>query len=434
MIINRTRLYILNLLLLLSTTIMAQELKFADSVAADSIAADSIAADSIAADSIAADTLQIDSIPDLPWPQSLQARLDTLIKKSSVLKTSQLGLMVYDLTADSVLYTHDHKQVMRPASTMKLITAITALEKLGIDHEFKTLLYRKGDYIDSTRVFEGDIYIVGGMDPRLSKDDMKAFADTLKALGIDTIRGSIYADKSFKDADLYGEGWCWDDDNSMLSALVFNRKDDAMKHFLNALKDAGIFHDGETGEKTCPSGSEHIYTRTHAFLMILNKMMKDSNNLYAEAVYYQIGRTQGKPSTAKKAKAVEEAMLRKIGIQNLPHRFADGSGLSLYNYVTAEMEVAFLRYAYNNSHIYKYLRPTLPEAGIDGTLEKRMQGTVAERNVAAKTGTLSGISSLAGYCTAANGHELAFCIINQGVMKSAPAKTFQDNICIALCK
>jgi D-alanyl-D-alanine carboxypeptidase/D-alanyl-D-alanine-endopeptidase (penicillin-binding protein 4) len=73
-------------------------------------------------------------------------------------------------------------------------------------------------------------------------------------------------------------------------------------------------------------------------------------------------------------------------------------------------------------------------AGNDGTLEKRMRKTVAAGNVRAKTGTLTGIISLAGYCTAANGHPLAFAIINQGVLKGKDARDFQDKVCEVLCK
>ena len=76
----------------------------------------------------------------------------------------------------------------------------------------------------------------------------------------------------------------------------------------------------------------------------------------------------------------------------------------------------------------------LPIAAVDGTLKDRMRGTPAENNVRAKTGTLSGVYSLAGYCTAANGNKLAFAILNQGVMKAAPARALQDRICIELCR
>ena len=82
--------------------------------------------DSLAADALAllGDTLTNDT---LPWPESLRARLDTIIMKSRTVKTSQFAVMIYDLTADSLLYAVNEKQTLRPASTMKLLTAIAAL-------------------------------------------------------------------------------------------------------------------------------------------------------------------------------------------------------------------------------------------------------------------------------------------------------------------
>ena len=71
------------------------------------------------------------------WVQTLRLNLDHLLA-SNMFKTSQVGMMVYDLTADSVLYAHNERQLMRPASTMKVITAITALDRLGGAHQFST--------------------------------------------------------------------------------------------------------------------------------------------------------------------------------------------------------------------------------------------------------------------------------------------------------
>ena len=63
-----------------------------------------------------------------------------------------------------------------------------------------------------------------------------------------------------------------------------------------------------------------------------------------------------------------------------------------------------------------------------------MKDTPAQYNVRAKTGTLTGVYSLAGYATAANGHHLAFCIINQGVESGRIAREFQDKVCVLLCR
>lgn len=63
-----------------------------------------------------------------------------------------------------------------------------------------------------------------------------------------------------------------------------------------------------------------------------------------------------------------------------------------------------------------------------------MKRTKGRNNVRAKTGTLSGISSLAGYLTTDSGSTLCFSIINQGIRRAAPAKAFQDKVCILLCE
>ena len=91
-------------------------------------------------------------------------------------------------------------------------------------------------------------------------------------------------------------------------------------------------------------------------------------------------------------------------------------------------------YDFQNNNIYLHLHPALPTAGEDGTLRSRQRGTFTQGNVYANTGTLKGISSLAGYCTAANGHRLAFAIINQGVMNRANGRAFQDRVCTVLCQ
>ena len=391
---------------------------------------DSITTDSLMA-SLICDTLTNDT---LPWPESLKARLDTIIMKSQTVKTSQFALMVYDLTADSLLYAVNEKQTLRPASTMKLLTAITALDKLGGSYQFKTYLKRTGEVVDSTHTLKGNVYVVGGMDPRFNRDDLIAFVESLKKLGIDTIAGNLCADRSFKDKDLLGEGWCWDDDNPVLSPLVYSRKDQMMERFVSELAEQGITLKGEIVDEVAPFAAINICSRAHSIDQILSRMMKESDNLYAESMYYHLASALSKPAKAAGAKHFEQMLMRRMGLDPSNYRLADGSGLSLYNYVTAELEVAFLRYAYENSTIYNNLIPSLPLAAYDGTLAKRLNGTKAAGSVRAKTGTLTCVSSLAGYAKASNGHVLAFCIMNQGVLRAKNAKDFQDRVCVAMCR
>ena len=386
----------------------------------------------VQADTVSLDTLMNGSaIAAKPWPEDLQARMDLLMQEPLLRKT-QLGLLVYDLTADSVVYRQGERQTLRPASTMKLVTAITALDKLGADYQLRTSLYYTGRV--SNRTLTGNLYCVGGMDPQFEKDDMRAFAESLRKLDIDTIRGQLVADYSMKDESRLGEGWCWDDDNPELSPLLIERKDRFLESFLVELRTAGFYVDAPFAEGSLPNGAVILCSRFHSLEQILTKMMKESDNLYAEAVYYQIAASGGvRRASADKARQWERKLVDRIGLNAGEYKFADGSGLSLYNYVTPELMVRLLRFAWQKPDIYTRLLATLPIAGVDGTLEKRMQKTLAQGNVRAKTGTLTGISSLAGYCTAANGHQLCFCIINQGVMRQASGRSFQDKVCAALC-
>lgn len=387
--------------------------------------------DTTAVASVWVDTLQTAN-DSLPWPDNVRAEIRALLQHD-MFQTSQVGMMVWDLDADSAIFCHNERQLLRPASTMKVITAITALDKLSGSYQFKTELCYTGQ-IDSCTL-KGDVYCVGGFDPRFNNDDLRAFVEALHKMGIDTIRGNIYADKSMKDANLLGEGWCWDDDNPILSPLLIARKEAFLDRFYTELRKVGIYLDGMLAEGRRPEDANCIVRRFHTIDQIMMRMLKESDNLYAESMFYQIAASTGNhPATAKSARAVIKQLVNKLGLDASRYRFADGSGLSLYNYVSPELEVRMLRYAYANDNIYNHLLPALPIAGQDGTLKRRMTSAFTRGNVRAKTGTLVGISSLCGYLTAANGHRLCFSIINQGVMHGKNGRDFQDRVCQILCR
>ena len=389
-------------------------------------------------------TMQAQTLPDvtllrqdtaevvLPWPMNVQARLDSLAS-DTLLRRTQLGLMVYDLAADSVIYSYGGQQTLRPASTMKLLTSVTALDLLGSRYDYRTSLYYQGRMADG--VLEGDVWLVGGMDPLFDDTDLRIMAETLHRVGIDSISGRIMKDVTFKEDMLLGEGWCWDDDNPQLTPLLISRKDEFAERFKEELEKCSIIVNAPISAGCLPKDALLVCSRSHPLSEVLLPMMKESDNLYAESMFFQIAAATGqRPAKAVHARQAVKSLLSKAGVRGIPYRIADGSGLSLYNYVTPELMVRLLRYAYLKRDIMASLYPALPVAGVDGTLKKRMKGSAAEGNVHAKTGTLTGISSLAGYCRAANQHLLAFCIINQGIMKNAEGRNFQDKVCEALCR
>ena len=367
------------------------------------------------------------------WVQTLRLNLDHLLA-SNMFKTSQVGMMVYDLTADSVLYAHNERQLMRPASTMKVITAITALDRLGGAHQFSTDLCYKGTIENNT--LTGTIYCVGGFDPRFNSDDMRAFAESIHKMGVDTIRGKIIADKSMKDDKTYGEGWCWDDDNPVLSPLLAGRKEEFGERLQRKLRQNGITVTGTCSNGSMPSGAHTLYIKRTPLLEVMRRQLKRSDNLYSEAIFYQLAAEVAGRNTAsaRHGRQAVNAIISKVGRRPSAYYIADGSGLSLYNYVSPELEVDFLRYAYRHPEIYDNMLPCLPIAGVDGTLSKRMRKGAAHENVKAKTGTVTGVSSLAGYLTTANGHRICFSIINMGIRHSSSGRNFQDKVCQALCK
>ncbi|MCR5077768.1 MAG: D-alanyl-D-alanine carboxypeptidase/D-alanyl-D-alanine-endopeptidase [Prevotella sp.] len=370
----------------------------------------------------------------LSWKENVTARLDGILR-SQLLETVQVGLMVWDLTDDVPVYQFRERLHLRPASTMKCLTAIAALDRLGADYDLKTRIYYTGTIDDSTQVLHGDLYCLGGMDPMFDNSNMAELAAAVRNQGITAIEGNIYADLSFKEKTRLGEGWCWDDDNPTLSPLLVGRKDDFLSRFRRRLQEAGVVLDGSTDERQMPAGAKLLTAQSHSIRQVLHRMMKMSDNLYAEALFYQLAASGGQRwASARQGRQYENALFDRIGLNHRNYYVADGSGLSLYNYVSAELETKMLRYAYQHQNIYEPFIVSLPIAGVDGTLRSRMRGTAAEGNVRAKTGTVSGVSSLAGYLTASNGHLICFSIINNGGMTNSPMRNLQNRICVALCQ
>lgn len=366
------------------------------------------------------------------WLNEVRGRLDNMMY-DRLLQNTQLGLLVYDLTAHQVVYQKNERQRMRPASVMKLVTSITALDMLGGDYQYHTGICYRGHLEGDTLV--GDLYFVGGFDPTITRDDLRMMADTISRYGIHRIDGMLVSDLTMKDTLSYGSGWCWDDDNDRLTPLLVDKKDQFMSIMMQEMRARGIQLSGTLARGRLPQGCTEIYRYNSSIDKVLLRMMKQSDNLYAESMFYQVAKGNSpRTATASDASGAVKRLAMRLGLDPINYTIADGSGLSLYNYVSAEMIVALLRHAYQNREIYDHLYPSLPIAGVDGTLEKRMTKGKAFGNVHAKTGTVSGVSTLAGYCQASNGHTLCFAILNQGLIKASDGREYQDRVCEALCR
>ena len=420
--------------------------------------------DDVLPDSLGTDSLVSDSLPvmeGIPWDVQLRHDLDALATEANG-QSFTTGFYVYDLTADSVIYGYNDFKVLRPASTQKIITAVSALHLLGVNYQYKTRACYTGVLQDS--VLRGNIYVIGGFDPVFSESNFSDLVDAVCELGIKRIEGRVLGDISMKDSTIWGEGWCWDDAPSdvepYLSPLMVNRgcvvvrasgnkaTTEPQSSFVtmnplgpgkfsatrNWISNGNIITTTGTGSKSIsvyrpdlffvctlcdrlkergitiasPDSSKPIYgtgtlptsktveffCMTRSLGQLLNKTLKDSDNLYAESMLY----------------------------------------LSLYDYTTPRTLVAMLRFAYKDQNIFSNFYPALPIAGMDGTLNSRMTQGNAFGNVRAKTGTVSGVSCLAGYVTASNGNMLAFSILCNGCLKIANAKALQNKLCQELAR
>lgn len=139
-------------------------------------------------------------------------------------------------------------------------------------------------------------------------------------------------------------------------------------------------------------------------------LMKVSQNLYAETLLETLGgqRTRG---TVEAGRDVVRSVLTSWGISPDEYVQYDGSGLSRYNYVTADMLIKILARMHRDPNHATAFTATLPIAGRDGSLERRMIGTRAEGNARAKTGSISNVRALSGYVNTSDDELLAFSII-----------------------
>lgn len=376
-----------------------------------------------------------DILPDdtATWTGRMQRRLDSLVNLP-LFKTTQLGLYVRDLTDQRDLFCINAQHRMRPASNQKIVTAIAALHYFNADYLLRTRMLLTGEVRDS--VLWGDLCFIGGMDPLFSQGEVLQMARALKEIGVDSIAGIVRIDLTMKDQNPWGWGWCWDDDMTPLSPLLVDKKDHFANELISSLRYAAVkgIDIDRIVQAPCPSEARLIYEIGHSVDQVLPRMMKKSDNYYAESLFYQLAALSGKKAAGQKeARGYIDALIRKVGLTPAHYEIADGSGVSLYNYLTPELLIRLLEYAWREDHIRQRLYPSLPIAGVDGTLEKRMQKTPAQGNIHAKTGTVSGVSSLSGYATSPEGHVIAFSIINMGIPRAQVGRDWQDKVCIALC-
>lgn len=139
---------------------------------------------------------------------SLREDLGQILRRANLMG-ERSSLLVYSLDRGDTLFTHNADRPLAPASNLKLFTAAAGLFYLGPEFRYNTYLLATGPVREG--VLEGDLVLYGTGDPTLSErfgpDVMVAFADTLAAMGIREVRGSVIGDASFFEGSGLGDGW-----------------------------------------------------------------------------------------------------------------------------------------------------------------------------------------------------------------------------------
>ena len=213
------------------------------------------------------------------------------------------------------------------------------------------------------------------------------------------------------------------------------------KYFLTLfnehLKRERIIIDGAIGLQKLKSNSLYMSSVKRDIDTVLSLANKKTNNLNAEMMIYAIAlKDSGTPAVADNGLAAIKELIDSVKLNPDEYFIADGSGVSHYNLVSAELLNDALKYVYyHRKDLFDTFYNSLAIAGVDGTLKKRMKDAIVKGNVHAKTGTLKGVSNLSGYVTAKNGHLIAFSILMQNfVDKYSYARSLQDEICKLLAE
>jgi D-alanyl-D-alanine carboxypeptidase/D-alanyl-D-alanine-endopeptidase (penicillin-binding protein 4) len=186
--------------------------------------------------------------------------------------------------------------------------------------------------------------------------------------------------------------------------------------FLHLLKDKLQAH-GVAVKGACLLDSDHGKTLIgeidHPLDSVIVRVNKESYNLGAENLVKTIAaEASGAPGTWENGMDIIKDYLNRLGIDTSGVILMDGSGVSFYNLFSPSDMVRLLKAQYKSKANFPVFYSSLPIAGVDGTLKHRMKGTAAAGNVRAKTGTLTGASTLSGYVTTADMKLLAFSIMS----------------------
>ncbi len=339
----------------------------------------------------------------------LAARLERALTVPGI-SWSATGAIAMDLDTGRLVYGRNADLPLRPASNEKLPVALAALDELGPSFRFPTRVLGEGR-LDGT-TWRGRLVLKGYGDPTLGRADLGALARRLKARGIERVTGRVLADESYFDARRTAPGWkpsYYKRECAPISALIVDGGrvagrvvDDPALAAARALRRA-LLAQGiavRRGVATGVAADDAVplsRVLSSRLAWVVRTMNRQSDNLTAEMLLKALGAEGIEQGTTAAGARVVRGVLRERGVPLAGVRIVDGSGLSRRDRLTARSLVAMLVSAWADPDTSGPFYASLPTAGVNGTLKRRMTSGPAYGNVHAKTGTTSRASALSGY-------------------------------------
>ncbi len=348
------------------------------------------------------------------------------------------GIVIYNPLSQDTLFSVNERKQMTPASLTKLFTTSAALNIMGEEHLLSTKLLTDDSDI-SDKIINGNLYIKGYGNPTFSDSDLQEMVNELISKGIKRITGNIIGDDTYIDNIYTREDWIEGEGSNIklppISALVLDRnktvtrkkmkkrfryitemtKDPsifAAKRLLTKLKENNIEVAGNSQKGKTPDKSIFISQKSISLSELIMLINKHSDNFLAECLFKTLGaEATGEQGNSFYSQQAIQKFIKDNNIYFSGTEIVDGSGISRSDKVTPLSITGMLEKMYFDLNYFDAFYNSLSIAGVDGTLRGRMMGTFAENNFRGKTGTLNGVSGLAGYFTAPDGEDYIVTIM-----------------------
>ena len=366
-------------------------------------------------------------------------RLANFVASPTRLDTSHIAVAVWDLSSNTSVLEWHNEELMVPASSLKMLTAISALKRLGPNHSYVEKVLVTGKQVGGT--LHGDVILQADDNPLV--ESLDEYVNALRRAGISKIDGRLILNLMRTDTlRAHHTASYWD--------IPYNRTPILLKgaprivqEMRVALRGAGIEApkaEIEQGLRVYPANRVLLSKRTK-MTDVIAPMLIFSSNIKADALYYHINHHQDRYtlSTGERENTLDVFLRENLGYDTSNFTLNDGSGLSPENMVSADFLLALLRFAWSEPDIkHILLNEALATPGHPtrrGSLSYRMNGPLFYNRIFCKTGTLTsiGASSLCGYAHGRNNHWYAFVVINRN-SPVGESRLYQDQLCKVLVK